>query len=117
MSEQEHYLKILENKKGIIGRSKDVSYFKRLIKAMYKGFPNSRVSEKAVKSIIVTEEDLKSLVKNGFLLEEKVDGGYQYNLAPNSLILISSWNVEKLTKIILVFGIITSVLLIYQTFF
>lgn len=121
MSNQEYYLRILEEEKGIIGRSRSSNYFKRLIKAMYKGFPNSRVSEEAIKSIVVTDEDRKFLVEHGFLFREPTDKGFDYGLGPNALTLLSAWKIEKLTenikwltKILLVFGAITIVLMLTQ---
>ncbi len=122
MNTQEYYLDQLE--RGIIGRSRSLFYFKKLMLSMYRGFPNSRVAEKAVKSIIVTDEDLDLLCEGKFLLREPADGGYQYGLGPNALSLISAWkterlteNLQKLTKILIAFGAFTILLMILQLFF
>ncbi|MFH1224573.1 MAG: hypothetical protein V1676_02095 [Candidatus Diapherotrites archaeon] len=85
---------------------------KELFTALYKDYPDGRLPEERVHNIIVTEEDRNLLVKNGFLLMEDsfVRGKNKkyYNLGPNGLTLISSWEMERLTKwiIILTFVII-----------
>lgn len=103
----------------------EVEKFKRLIRDMYRGFPNWQY-RKMVEEVVVTEEMRKSLLDSKFLLKEKhVQNGQEYDiymLGPNALNLVSAWETEDLTKSIkrltwavLVMTGISLTLLIIQT--
>lgn len=79
----------------------EVNKFKKLIKDMYRGFPNWQY-RKMVEDVVITEEIRKSLLDSRFLLKEKhVKDGKKYDvymLGTNALNLVSSWETEELTK-------------------
>jgi hypothetical protein len=79
----------------------EVEKFKKLIKEMYRGFPNWQF-RKMVEEVIVTEDMRKSLLDSKFLLKEThVAEGKEYDvytLGVNALPLVSAWETEELTK-------------------
>lgn len=79
----------------------EVEKFKKLIRDMYRGFPNWQY-RKMVEDVIITDEMRKSLLDSKFLLKEKhVQKGQEYDvymLGPNALNLVSAWETEDLTK-------------------
>ena len=89
----------------------NIKSFKELIKTMYKYFPNSSVSEKIIRKIIKTDFEIKHLTKNGFLNEETIINKDKkedrYSIGGNSINLINSWKMEKLTYWIIGFTIIS----------
>lgn len=86
-----------------VGDWEEPENFEELIYQLYKGFPNGMLREDVVKKIVVKESQRKELVESGYLTrelhssEEKGDY-YYYNLGPKGLDLVSSWEMEKLTK-------------------
>ncbi len=103
----------------------EVERFKKLIREMYRGFPNWQY-RKMVEDVIITDEMRKSLLDSKFLLKEKhVQNGQEYDiymLGPSALNLVSAWETEDLTKSIkrltwtvLIMTGISLVLLIIQT--
>ena len=80
---------------------KKVENFKNLILDMYKGFPNYIYSD--IENIIISESIRKTLIENGYLIEEsdrdeKGKHHTGYMLGPSMLPLISSWKNEELAK-------------------
>ena len=86
----------------ILKEKVDVEKFKKLIKEMYKGFPNFEYRG-MVEKIITTEKVREELEKAKFLIKEEFADreGNLYNmymLGPSALPLISAWKTEDLTK-------------------
>ncbi len=69
---------------------------KEIFNKLYLNFPNGRINEQKLKTAIKTEADRNLFVKQGFLLEEKIDSKKYYNLGPNGLLIINSWKTERL---------------------
>jgi len=84
-----------------INQKIEVDKFKKLIREMYRGFPNWQF-RKMVESVIVTDEMRKALIDAKFLMKEEyvADGNKcdVYMLGPNALSLVSAWETEDLTK-------------------
>jgi len=103
----------------------EVERFKKLIKKMYRGFPNWQF-KKMVEDVVITEEMRRQLIDAKFLLKEQytINGQKQdvYMLGPNALPLVSAWETEELTKsiikltwVIIALTGINLILLIIQT--
>ncbi|MFH1365040.1 MAG: hypothetical protein ABIH28_00455 [archaeon] len=84
-----------------INQKIEVNKFKKLIREMYRGFPNWQF-RKMVEEVIVTDEMRNALIDAKFLMkEEHVADGKKYDvymLGPNALSLVSTWETEDLTK-------------------
>ena len=99
----------------------EVNKFKKLVKDMYRGFPNFQYSNE-VEKIIVMEEVRDELIKHGFLIKmtpivNKNGEKLPYMLGPNSLSLVSAWKTEKLTRWVIVLSIISLLTAISTLFF
>jgi hypothetical protein len=79
----------------------EVDKFKKLIKDMFRGFPNWQYKG-MVEQVIVTENMRNELIKSGYLIKEEHRKDNQdfniYMLGPNALPLVSAWETEELTK-------------------
>jgi len=82
---------------------------------MYRGFPNWRYHG-MVERVIVSKDDRNKLVEHGYLREERVNDKIDYCLAPNALLLVNAWNMEKLTKWVIALTIILIVIGIFTIF-
>ena len=77
---------------------------KKLFYDLYSGYPNSRIHETAINKIIITEKDRLKLIEQNLLIRETHNNSkndkdyYNYGLGPAGLMLISTWNVEKLSR-------------------
>lgn len=106
----------------------EVEKFKKLIKDMYRGFPNF-VYKGMVEKVIIMDNVRDKLEEANFLIKEKHADGKgnswdEYMLGPNALMLVSTWkseelnqNIEWLTKILLAIGALTIFLIITQIVF
>lgn len=79
----------------------EVKKFEKLIKEMYRGFPNWQF-RKMVEDVVVTDEMRKQLIDVKYLIKEQhvVNGQKSdvYMLGPNALTLVSAWETEELTR-------------------
>lgn len=81
----------------------DVERFKNMIFEMYKGFPNMYYSESEIKNVIVGWDVRKTLIKEGYFIEDTYWDTQKkkhvcYTLGPNALVLVSSWINEKIAR-------------------
>jgi len=92
----------------------NIKDFKDLIQTMYKYFPNSSVKENIVRKVIFTEDEINHLVNNGFLNKYNIINKNKkenwYSLGANSINLINSWKMEKLTHWIMGLTFITIII-------
>jgi len=77
------------------GRKKNIEPVKEIFKILYEEFPFLILREDQAKTVFVKEEDIKSLVKHGFLIENQSDNWRWYSLGPNGLLLGSTWEMEN----------------------
>ncbi len=91
----------------------EVEKFKKLIKDMYKGFPNWVYHERLIS--IINKDMIDHLVENKFLIKwTPKDPAEQrvYSLGVNALPLVSSWQIEVLTSWLIVLTIVLLILTI-----
>lgn len=86
----------------ILNQKIEVEKFKRLVRDMYRGFPNFEYKG-MVEKVITTEKMREELKKSGFLIEESFVGkdgkSYpMYMLGASALPLVSAWETEDLTR-------------------
>ena len=79
----------------------EVKKFEKLVKEMYRGFPNWQF-RKMVEDVVVTKEMRDQLIDAKFLVKEQHVVDRQkydvYMLGPNALTLVSAWETEELTR-------------------
>jgi len=94
--------KFKKDEVGIVFDELENKKFKKLIKKLYKYFPNGQIIEDEIKKVIISEKMRNQLINNSFLIKESIilEGKekFYYSLGPNSLTLVSSWETEELTK-------------------
>ena len=76
--------------------------FKDLFMWMYAGFPDRKIDQETIDSVLKNKDDVEMLIKGGYLaIEGNIYEGrkkWKYDLGPNALHLIDAWKTERLIK-------------------
>ena len=96
------------------------SEFRQMVIYLFDGYPEKKIKKSELKEIFEDEKEIRSLVTNGFLVEETTSGSNEnkYSLGPHTIELVSAWKTEelaskiqKLTIVVLFVGIVLILIL------
>lgn len=99
-------------KKSLIRHEESKKDIRILIKALYENYPGNSKQGSAWIYDILPREDVESYIKQGIFVISR--DKKSIGLGPNGLTLISMWNTEKLTKVVIVLTIFTIIVSLFS---